>query len=87
MIALSDCLLVVFSLKCAHLTPTTSASLSSQVEYAELPWIEAQVQLVACLKETALAARGLNNGQAVKAGTRGKDGTTIFEVLDAAMRG
>jgi hypothetical protein len=57
------------------------------VEYAELPWVEAQVQLVACLKQTAMAARSVNNGEAVKAGTRGKDGTTIFEVLDAAMRG
>ena len=57
------------------------------MEYAELPWVEAQVQLVACLKQTAMAARSVNNGEAVKAGTRGKDGTTIFEVLDAAMRG
>ena len=65
----------------------SSSCISTKVEYAELPWIEAQVQLVACLKETALAAQCLNNGQSVKAGTRGKDGTTIFEVLDAAMRG
>lgn len=58
------------------------------MEYHELPWVEAQVQLVARLKATALAARGLNRGEkGIQAGTRGQDGTTIFEVLDAAMRG
>jgi delta8-fatty-acid desaturase len=69
------------------------------IPYHNLPWIEAQRQLITCLRETAarLDSGAPGAGQAgehtgkpsSKPGTRGVKGggTTIFEVMDAATNG
>lgn len=57
------------------------------IPYHNLPWIEAQVQLIGCLRDTARAAAAHSSD--AKPGTRGTKGggTTIFECIDAAMNG
>jgi delta8-fatty-acid desaturase len=61
------------------------------VEYHNLPWVEAQRQLIASMRETAKKASILYGDNSPEGIERRKkfeaSGPTIFEALDASMRG
>jgi hypothetical protein len=61
----------------------------NKVEYHNLPWIEAQRQLIASMKATAMKARMSfrNNSPESLAMRKDIKGNTIFDALDASMRG
>lgn len=61
----------------------------NDVVYNELPWIEAQVQLIASMKETAMKARRcyMDDSPESMELRKGVEGNTIFDALDASIRG
>lgn len=65
----------------------------NNVEHHHLPWIEAQVQLIASMKATAMKARlsldkeDTSSESSSLAARKDVAGNTIFDALDASMRG